>query len=60
MVNSLRTLAQALLWSLLVPTVLLAQDAGLIERAKRDGRVVLYTSLAPTESGPHPAAIEKK
>jgi iron(III) transport system substrate-binding protein len=60
MVNSLRTLAQALLWSLLVPTVLLAQDAGLIERAKRDGRVVLYTSLAPTESAPLAAAFEKK
>jgi iron(III) transport system substrate-binding protein len=60
MVNSLRTLAKALLWSLLVPAVLPAQDAGLIERAKRDGRVVLYTSLAPTESAPLAAAFEKK
>ena len=56
----MRTLAKALLWSLLVPAVLLAQDAGLIERAKRDGRVVLYTSLAPTESAPLAAAFERK
>jgi iron(III) transport system substrate-binding protein len=56
----MRTPAKALLWSWLVPAVLLAQDAGLIERAKRDGRVVLYTSLAPTESAPLAAAFEKK
>jgi iron(III) transport system substrate-binding protein len=70
------TLAKALLCSLLVSTSLLAQgaatndevfryrgadrDARLIERAKREGRVVLYTSLAPTESGPLAAAFEKK
>ena len=34
--------------------------ARLVERAKREGRVVLYTSLAPTESTPLAAAFEKK
>ena len=32
----------------------------LVERAKREGSVVLYTSLAPTESQPLAAAFEKK
>jgi len=36
------------------------RDARLVERAKREGRVVLYTSLAPTESTPLAAAFEKK
>ena len=36
------------------------RDARLVERAKREGRVVLYTSLAPTESQPLAAAFEKK
>ncbi|MDA1184721.1 MAG: extracellular solute-binding protein [Acidobacteria bacterium] len=36
------------------------REARLIERAKREGRVVLYTSLAPTESQPLAAAFEKK
>ena len=36
------------------------RDARLIERAKREGSVVLYTSLAPTESRPLAAAFEKK
>src|SRR5687768_9880225 len=69
------TLVQALLCSLLV-WVAFAQaparnedvfryrgadrDARLVERAKREGRVVLYTSLAPTESKPLADAFEKK
>ena len=36
------------------------RDARLVERAKREGSVVLYTSLAPTESQPLAAAFEKK
>ncbi len=68
-------LTHALLCSLLV-SVVLAQapasnddvfryrgadrDARLVERAKREGRVVLYTSLAPTESKPLADAFEKK
>src|SRR5688500_14966438 len=56
MLTSLRVMLCALL-----PVVVLAQsDAGLVERAKREGRVVLYTSLAPTESAPLAAAFEKQ
>ena len=36
------------------------RDARLIEGARREGRVVLYTSLAPTESQPLAAAFEQK
>ena len=36
------------------------RDARLVERAKRKGSVVLYTSLAPTESMPLAEAFEKK
>ncbi len=69
------TLAKALFWAVAVPMVLLAQapandqifryrgadrDARLVEGAKREGRVVLYTSLAPTESAPLVGAFEKK
>jgi iron(III) transport system substrate-binding protein len=36
------------------------RQARLVERAKREGRVALYTSLAPTESQPLAAAFEKK
>ena len=36
------------------------RDPRLVERAKREGRLVLYTSLAPTESGPLAMAFEKK
>jgi iron(III) transport system substrate-binding protein len=36
------------------------RDARLIEHAKREGSVVLYTSLAPTESQPLAAAFERK
>lgn len=36
------------------------RDARLVERATREGRVVLYTSLAPTESKPLADAFQKK
>jgi iron(III) transport system substrate-binding protein len=36
------------------------RDARLVERAKQEGTVVLYTSLAPTESKPLADAFEKK
>lgn len=36
------------------------RDARLVERAKREGGVALYTSLAPTESQPLAAAFERK
>src|SRR5689334_9098564 len=36
------------------------RDARLVERAKAEGSVVLYTSLAPTESRPLAEAFEKK
>ena len=38
----------------------LAQEPAAVERARREGTVVLYTSLAPTESKPLAAAFEKK
>ena len=36
------------------------RQARLVERARREGSVALYTSLAPTESQPLAAAFEKK
>ena len=36
------------------------RDARLVEGAKREGRVILYTSLAPTESTPLAGAFEKQ
>ena len=36
------------------------RDARLLEKARQEGIVVLYTSLAPTESKPLAAAFEKK
>ena len=36
------------------------RDTRLVERAKREGRVTIYTSLAPTESAPLAGAFEKK
>jgi len=36
------------------------RDARLLERAKQEGIVVIYTSLAPTESKPLAEAFEKK
>ena len=36
------------------------RDSRLVERARREGSVVLYTSLAPTESAPLASAFEKK
>ena len=72
----MHTLVRALVSSLLLGTTFLAQsaatndavfryrgtdrDARLVERAKREGTVSLYTSLAPTESQPLATAFEKK
>jgi iron(III) transport system substrate-binding protein len=36
------------------------RDGRLLEHARKEGSVVLYTSLAPTESGPLGQAFEKK
>ena len=36
------------------------RDARLVQRARQEGRLVLYTSLAPTESTPLASAFEKK
>ncbi|MDQ6685377.1 MAG: extracellular solute-binding protein [Pseudomonadota bacterium] len=36
------------------------RDARLVERARREGSVSVYTSLAPTEAGPIVEAFEKK
>src|SRR5688500_2380605 len=36
------------------------RETRLVERAKQEGTVVLYTSLAPTESKPLAEAFEKK
>lgn len=36
------------------------RDSRLLESARKEGAVVLYTSLAPTESGPLGQAFEKK
>jgi iron(III) transport system substrate-binding protein len=69
------TIAKALCCILLLPVVLFGQaaknddvfryrgadrDARLIERAKKEGSVVLYTSLSPTESKPLGDAFEKQ
>jgi iron(III) transport system substrate-binding protein len=57
----MRTLANALAAALLVSAVLTAQSpSGALDRAKREGTVTLYTSLAPTESKPLADAFEKK
>jgi len=70
------TLCRTLLWTLALGAALLAQapspndavyryrgadrDTRLIERARREGSVSVYTSLAPTESQPLAAAFEKR
>jgi iron(III) transport system substrate-binding protein len=57
----MRTLAKALLPIVLLSGVVLAQvPAGVAERARREGTLALYTSLAPTESKPLADAFEKK
>jgi iron(III) transport system substrate-binding protein len=57
----MRTLANALAAALLVSAVVAAQpSSGLVDRAKRDGSLTLYTSLAPTESKPLADAFERK
>ncbi len=50
----------ASLVALAAPALALAQDPSLVERARAEGTVSLYTSLAPTESKPLAAAFEKK
>ncbi|HEU5258349.1 MAG TPA: extracellular solute-binding protein [Vicinamibacterales bacterium] len=57
----MRTLANALAATVLLSAVLIAQSsAGLLDRARREGSLTLYTSLAPTESQPLADAFEKK
>jgi len=57
----MRTVANALSAALVTSAVLVAQSpAGLVDRAKHEGTVSLYTSLAPTESKPLGDAFEKK
>ena len=57
----MRTLASALAATLLISAVLIAQPpGGLLDRAKREGNLTLYTSLAPTEAQPLADAFEKK
>ena len=49
----MRTLAKVLLPIVALSAVAAAQTAaGVAERAKREGSLTLYTSLAPTESQP--------
>ena len=57
----MRTLANAFLAALAVSTLVAAQASpDLAERARREGTLTFYTSLAPTESQPLAAAFEKK
>jgi iron(III) transport system substrate-binding protein len=57
----MRTLAKALLPVAALSAVVFAQAPGTVaERAKREGTLTLYTSLAPTESKPLADAFEKK
>ena len=57
----MRTLAKVLLPFVTLSAVVLAQAAGgVADRARREGTLTLYTSLAPTESKPLAEAFEKK
>src|SRR5438270_13952843 len=57
----MRTLANALVGTFAISSLLLAQaPARLVDAAKHEGSVALYTSLAPTESKPLADAFEKK
>ena len=56
----MRTAAKTILTVVLGSAVLLAQAPAAVERAKREGSLTLYTSLAPTESKPLADAFEKK
>src|SRR5258705_7139339 len=59
----MRTSANALSLVVAATVVLSAQgsgDARLVERARSEGTLALYTSLAPTESTPLAEAFEKK
>src|SRR3954464_1180791 len=58
---AMRTAAKILLPVLLLSVAALAQaPAGVAERARREGALTLYTSLAPTESKPLADAFERK
>jgi iron(III) transport system substrate-binding protein len=57
----MRTAAKILLPVLLLSVAALAQaPTGVAERARREGALTLYTSLAPTESKPLADAFERK
>jgi len=56
----MRTLANALAAALVATAVLTAQAPSGLDRAKREGSLTLYTSLAPTESQPLAQAFERK
>jgi len=56
----MRTLANALAAALVATAVLTAQAPSRLDRAKREGSLTLYTSLAPTESQPLAQAFERK
>lgn len=50
----------ALLLAVFVATSAVAQDLKLVDAAKKEGEVMLYTSLVPEDLGPIGAAFEKK
>src|SRR5437870_1779187 len=57
----MHTLANAVAGTFAISSLLLAQaPARLVDAAKHEGSVALYTSLAPTESKPLADAFEKK
>ena len=57
----MRTLAKVALPIVALSAVVAAQaPAGVADRARREGSLTLYTSLAPTESQPLAEAFEKK
>src|SRR5438067_13722677 len=56
----MRTLANAVAVPFILAAVLFAQAPDVVERARREGSLTLYTSLAPTESQPLAEAFEKK
>jgi len=57
----MRTLAKVVLLLVALSAVALAQaPPGVADRARREGTLALYTSLAPTESQPLADAFEKK
>ena len=55
----MKALLAALAVAVVAPAAL-AQDAALVERAKKEGTVTLYTSMQLVDSGPLTQAFEKK